>query len=57
MELFAISITTDDAPDVIDPVCRMRVIPNRAVAHLEVDGEEHWFCSRECLREFLVTRR
>ncbi len=57
LELFAIGITTDDAPDVIDPVCRMRVIPNRAAAHLEIDGEEHWFCSSECLRAFIGDRR
>jgi adenylate cyclase len=57
LELFAISITTADALDVIDPVCRMRVIPNRASAHLESDGEEYWFCSKECLREFVGSRR
>lgn len=57
LQLFAISIATDDAPDVIDPVCRMRVIPNHAAAHLEADGEEHWFCSRECLRDFVAARQ
>ncbi len=56
LELFAISITTDDAPDVIDAVCRMRVIPNRAAAHLETDGEEYWFRSSDCLRQFVSER-
>lgn len=41
------------SPEAIDPVCRMRVSRSRASAHLELEGREHWFCSRECLERFL----
>jgi class 3 adenylate cyclase/YHS domain-containing protein len=53
LELFSLGVASADAPDPIDPVCRMRVARERAGAHLEVEGAEHWFCSRECLRVFL----
>jgi class 3 adenylate cyclase/YHS domain-containing protein len=53
LELFSLAIASADSTDPIDPVCRMRVARERAAAHLEVEGTEHWFCSRECLRVFL----
>ena len=53
LELFALGIASTDEADAIDPVCRMRVTRDRAAAHLELGGTEHWFCSRECLEAFL----
>lgn len=52
LELFAVQLM--QSADVIDPVCRMRVSPQRAAAHLELDGVEHWFCSRDCLQRFIT---
>jgi hypothetical protein len=36
---------------VTDPVCGMRVDPDRAIRR-EVAGETHYFCSEHCLRDF-----
>lgn len=51
-ELFALDMATDAGSDTVDPVCRMRVSRESAI-HLELEGAEHWFCSRECLGVFL----
>lgn len=53
LDLFLLGVTGDGASEVFDPVCRMRVLPEQAAAHLELEGKEHWFCSRDCLRLFL----
>jgi len=53
LELFSIAVAGEARTEIIDPVCRMRVVPEDAGAHLELDGEEYWFCSRECLRLFV----
>ena len=45
------------APDAIDPVCRMRVTPSETSVHLELEGQEFWFCSRACLERFLREER
>lgn len=42
--------------EVIDPVCRMRVVRARAAAHLVHDGTEHWFCSAGCAQRFREDR-
>jgi class 3 adenylate cyclase/YHS domain-containing protein len=55
-ELFAISVGAERTSDVIDPVCRMRVSRQRAAAHLDFEGTQHWFCSRECLQQFVKER-
>lgn len=56
LELFVLEVHSDAASEVIDPVCRMKVASYRAAAHLELDGAEHWFCSRDCLQLFLEER-
>ena len=56
LELFSLGVASADADDPIDPVCRMRIARERAGAHLELGGAEHWFCSRDCLRIFLSDR-
>jgi adenylate cyclase len=53
LELFSLESEPGSSPEVVDPVCRMRVIPERAEAHLELAGNEYWFCSRACLQLFL----
>lgn len=34
-----------------DPVCH-KLVPREQAVKLEVDGETHYFCSRECRDEF-----
>jgi class 3 adenylate cyclase len=53
LELFALTIGSSDVSEAIDPVCRMRVVRERAGAHLELAGAQYWFCSSDCLRIFL----
>jgi len=53
LELFSVQIASGAGFEVIDPVCRMRVVPERAAARLELGGEEYWFCSYECLELFV----
>ena len=48
-DLFALGPGTGD---IVDPVCRMRVSPERAVGHLRIDDVTYWFCSLECVRAF-----
>ncbi|HET7009461.1 MAG TPA: ATP-binding cassette domain-containing protein [Anaerolineales bacterium] len=38
---------------VIDPVCGMSLEKEKAAATLELDGGQHYFCSRGCRAEFL----
>lgn len=57
VELFEVKIGGSSETHLLDPVCRMRVTPDTAKAHLEVDGVQHWFCSRECLRIFVSEGR
>jgi len=40
---------------VIDPVCRMRVEPERAAGRLRHDGETYWFCSLSCAAQFAAS--
>jgi xanthine dehydrogenase accessory factor len=35
-------------PHVLDPVCGMTVTVSRDTPHLNVDGEDVWFCSLGC---------
>jgi class 3 adenylate cyclase len=54
-ELFSVTFQPHGV-EYVDPVCRMRVTPDTAGAHLEVEGTEYWFCSRDCLRVFVGER-
>lgn len=51
-EIFSVALGARPL-EVIDPVCRMRVAPERAPAHLESQGQTYWFCSRACLEAFI----
>ncbi len=53
IELYSLGFSSTELSDPIDPVCRMRVSPERAGAHLTVEGTDLWFCSRDCLRLYL----
>lgn len=35
-----------------DPVCH-KLVPKQQAIQLEVNGEKHYFCSRECSEHFL----
>lgn len=35
-----------------DPVCRMRVLRDRAAGRLRHDGVDYWFCSLDCAGQF-----
>ena len=50
-DLFALELGPGTG-DIVDPVCRMRVSPERAVGHLRIDGVTYWFCSLGCVRAF-----
>lgn len=53
VELFELRpVTARTRPTVIDPVCRMRVVPERAPATVERDGQVYWFCSDACAHAF-----
>ncbi len=36
----------------MDPVCGMRVDPQKAAGELEYRGQRYWFCGQSCLRKF-----
>jgi len=59
VELFEVKMAPprERERELFDPVCRMRVTPETARAHLELDGVQHWFCSRDCLRIFVSEGR
>src|SRR4029079_835387 len=38
----------------LDPVCGMRVVPERAAARYEYKGTTYYFCSPGCLAKFRV---
>lgn len=38
----------------IDPVCKMNVDPNGAVASEKLAGQEYFFCSDACHKTFLA---
>jgi class 3 adenylate cyclase/YHS domain-containing protein len=51
VELFSIDVEGGGL-DVIDPVCRMRVDPERAAGCLRVHDAPYWFCSLRCVALF-----
>lgn len=50
--LWAIELCPTHFDFSIDPVCRMRVSGQAAVARVHDAGRKHWLCSLECLRAF-----
>jgi YHS domain-containing protein len=52
VELFEIRLGASEHPDVIDPVCRMRVEPEFAAGSLCHQGRRFWFCSMPCVAAF-----
>ncbi len=46
------SVETQDAQTVKDPVCQMNVLPERAAGSYEYEGETYYFCSKGCLNRF-----
>lgn len=51
--VFELVCRPGEAPPVIDPVCRMRVDPETAVARIVHEDTPRYFCSLECARAFL----
>src|SRR5689334_21664725 len=37
---------------VLDPVCGMYVVPEKAAGHVRHDGRDYYFCSKHCERKF-----
>jgi class 3 adenylate cyclase/YHS domain-containing protein len=52
VELFQLDFGLGGMPEVIDPVCRMRIASDSAPARLHLDGIDYWFCSARCLGLF-----
>lgn len=55
VELFEIDVVVgaeSSRSEAIDPVCRMRVVPDSAPGHLRHAGCDFWFCSLECVARF-----
>src|SRR5678815_4774067 len=40
------------APFEIDPVCKMRVMPETAVAKFDYNGKTYYFCATRCMERF-----
>lgn len=54
VEVSVVLLPSAAAAVMIDPVCRMRVRPDSAYAHLEYAGQAVWLCSRECHEAFVA---
>jgi class 3 adenylate cyclase len=52
VELFALHLMPAAGDEVIDPVCRMRVLRDRAAGRLRYNDTEYWFCSLACAAQF-----
>jgi len=52
VDLFEIRFGVSDPSDAIDPVCRMRVEPERAAGSVCHEGQRFWFCSMPCVAAF-----
>ena len=52
VELWAVELCPTHFDFSVDPVCRMRVSSQAAVARVHHAGREHWLCSLDCLRAF-----
>ena len=51
----AARLGASDGPRLIDPVCRMKIDPDRCVGQLRHDGIEYHFCSLVCARRFAAS--
>lgn len=38
----------------VDPVCKMKVEPEKAAAQAEHDGQTYYFCSSTCHKTFVA---
>jgi len=55
VSLFEVVATaTDAAATIVDPVCRMQIVPGAAVAEATIGGRRYLFCSIECRDVFLA---
>ena len=52
VDLWAMELCPTHIDLSVDPVCRMRVSCQAAVARIRHHGSEHWFCSLDCVRAF-----
>lgn len=52
VEVWAVELCPTHIDLSVDPVCRMRLGCQAAVARVRLAGVEHWLCSLECLRAF-----
>jgi YHS domain-containing protein len=52
IELHVLDLGGSTSSNVLDPVCRMRVHPQRAAGRLSFGGETYWFCSLRCCSLF-----
>jgi adenylate cyclase len=52
VELFEIRFGACEPAGAIDPVCRMRVEPERAAGSVCHEGQRFWFCSMQCVAAF-----
>ena len=52
VELYAIELCPTHIDLSVDPVCRMRLSCQAAVARVRHGGVEHWLCSLDCARAF-----
>lgn len=52
IELFDVRLPETHVEGVIDPICRMRIMPARAPAQLRIADKTWWFCSTKCAARF-----
>ncbi len=52
-----VDITTDTSlqgSQTLDPVCGMKITPEKAAEHREHGGQTYYFCGKSCLEKFLL---
>ncbi len=52
VDVWAVELCPTHVDLSVDPVCRMRLSCQAAIARVRHAGVEHWLCSLECLRAF-----
>lgn len=55
VDLFALEFEGAHTTSAVDPVCRMRVEPDRAPGRLRHEGVDYWFCSLACVAQFAAS--
>ena len=48
--------TVGSATEAVDPVCGMTVSVGPGTEHLQIAGQDYWFCSRGCRTSFAATK-